>query len=254
MITKHIPNAITSMNLLCGVAGVISVLSLGDVRVAFILMLAASVFDFCDGLAARLLHAYSDIGKELDSLADMVSFGVLPAVMLFTTYRKFGTPGDESWPRLCLAAVPLLIAAFSALRLAKFNVDTRQSSSFIGLPTPACAIICASLAVTADKASPRFLEGLCGTAWFIPVISAILCLLLISEIPMFSFKIGGHGKAARRTIVQRAAFFVVAIVSAAACLLTRTTWEAAVLATFTGYVLICVICLPLPSEAPGNRP
>ena len=112
-IIRHIPNTITSMNLLCGVLGVIASLN-GRLELGFELMILAAVFDFCDGLAARLLKAYSEIGKELDSLADDVSFGVLPAVMLYQI------SGTDIW---ILKYLPLVLAAFSALRLAKFNLD-----------------------------------------------------------------------------------------------------------------------------------
>ena len=120
---KHIPNIITSMNLLCGVMGVIFTMA-DRLDTAFLCMLAAAVFDFCDGLAARLLKAYSDIGKELDSLCDVVSFGVLPALMLFKLYTPDSASaffGQPVW-RIVLSFFPLLIAVFSALRLAKFNL------------------------------------------------------------------------------------------------------------------------------------
>ena len=121
-IVKHIPNTITSMNLFCRLMGVIFTFK-GDFQTAFILMLAAAACDFCDGFAARMLNAYSDMGKELDSLADMVSFGALPALML---HRMMIYTGEDG----ILSYVPLLIGVFSALRLAKFNIDTRQSESF----------------------------------------------------------------------------------------------------------------------------
>ena len=136
-IKKHIPNTITSMNLLSGVLGVIFTLE-GRIDIAFLLMLAAAVFDFFDGFAARLLHSYSDIGKELDSLADMVSFGVLPSIMLYKTMDIAGA----GWTKY----IVLILAVFSGLRLAKFNIDERQTSSFLGLATPSSAIICGSLA------------------------------------------------------------------------------------------------------------
>ncbi len=113
---QEVPNTITSMNLLCGVLGVIASLN-GRLELAFVLMIVAAAFDFCDGLAARLLKAYSEIGKELDSLADDVSFGVLPAVMLFSV------SGTDI---VVLKYLPLLLAVFSALRLAKFNLDERH--------------------------------------------------------------------------------------------------------------------------------
>ena len=138
-------------------------------------MILAAVFDFCDGLAARLLKAYSEIGKELDSLADDVSFGVLPAVMLYQI------SGTDIW---ILKYLPLVLAAFSALRLAKFNLDERQTTSFIGLPTPANALFWASLIVGGG-------EWYASSPWMIFAILAGICLaswLLIAEIPMFALK------------------------------------------------------------------
>ena len=121
-IRKHIPDSITSMNLLCGVVGVILTLG-GRPDLGFLMMILGAVFDFFDGFAARMLKASSGIGKELDSLADMVSFGVLPSVLL---YVSGGTN------ILFLKYFPIILAAFSALRLAKFNLDERQHSSFLG--------------------------------------------------------------------------------------------------------------------------
>ena len=178
-IVKHIPNTITSMNLLCGVLGVMSALK-GNLDTAFYLMLIGALCDFCDGLSARLLKAYSDLGKELDSLADMVSFGVLPALMMNRLMADIH--GDS-----LLCYIPLLIAVFSALRLAKFNIDTRQSENFIGLATPSCALLVGSLIYSAES-FPQLDGILAANTYIIPVISVILSLLLVSEIPMFSFK------------------------------------------------------------------
>ena len=125
MIRKIIPDTITSMNLVCGIIGVVFAFR-GRCDIAFVLMLAAAVFDFLDGFAARALDAYSDMGKELDSLCDLVSFGVLPAVMLFNTAKMSCCPEWACWTALA-------IAVFSAVRLAKFNVDPRQTDGFIGL-------------------------------------------------------------------------------------------------------------------------
>ena len=143
-IKKHIPNAITSLNLIFGVIGIIALFEPELHAIAyfpFLCMLTAVLFDFCDGLAARLLGAYSPLGKELDSLADMVSFGVLPALMMYFNCSIWAAGGIAVF----FAWIPLLIAVFSAVRLAKFNLDERQHSSFIGLPTPASALICGSL-------------------------------------------------------------------------------------------------------------
>ena len=174
IIVKHIPNTITSMNLLCGVLGVIASLN-GRLELGFELMILAAVFDFCDGLAARLLKAYSEIGKELDSLADDVSFGVLPAVMLFSV------SGTDI---VVLKYLPLLLAVFSALRLAKFNLDERQSLGFIGLPTPANALFWGSLMV---GVAPHFESS---PLWAVAMVVGVLVssYLLVSEIPMFALK------------------------------------------------------------------
>ena len=169
---KHIPNTITSMNLLSGIMGVIFTLE-GHLEWALPLMILAAVFDFCDGLAARLLNAYSPIGKELDSLADLVSFGVLPALMLYKVQPE-GAP-------VVMRYLPLFVGIMSALRLAKFNVDERQTLDFIGLPTPSCAMVCGSLAYFLHR-SGGVPEG--AGPWLVAGIAVVLGLLLVSEIPM----------------------------------------------------------------------
>ncbi|MBR5736325.1 MAG: CDP-alcohol phosphatidyltransferase family protein [Bacteroidales bacterium] len=183
---KHVPNIITCLNLVCGAAAVILTLW-GYWWPAFCFVLAGAVFDFCDGAAARLLGAYSDIGKELDSLSDMVTFGLAPALMFFTWYYKINT-GYPSW----IAFIPLVIAPLSAVRLARFNLDDRQKTGFIGLPTPALAMIVGSLTayghVCMQNGVDGILPGLLCSSWFIPVAAVFLALMLISEIPMFSLK------------------------------------------------------------------
>ena len=166
---KHIPNTITSMNLLSGVMGVIFTLE-GRLEWALPLMLLAAAFDFCDGLAARLLDAHSPIGGELDSLADLVSFGVLPSLMLYKVM-----PADA--PAL-LRYIPLFVAVMSAVRLAKFNVDERQTLDFLGLPTPSCAMVCGSLATFLYVAGgiPAGPE-----VWVLDAIAIVLGLLLVSS-------------------------------------------------------------------------
>ena len=179
-IIKQIPNTITSMNLLCGALGVIAAFK-GWMDTAFYLMLAGAVCDFCDGLAARALKAYSPMGKELDSLADLITFGFLPSIML---YRCM----DFYHPREWFCYIPLIIVVFSALRLAKFNVDERQSENFIGLATPACALICGSFAYISQFDINNIVGVFTESKWLIPACSGILSLLLVSEIPMFSMK------------------------------------------------------------------
>ena len=229
-IVNHIPNTITSTNLLCGVLGVICTLK-GSLETAFILMLAAAVCDFCDGLAARLLKAYSELGKQLDSLADMVSFGVLPSLMMYSLMVQ--THG-ESW----ICYVPLLIAVFSALRLAKFNIDERQSESFIGLATPACAIICGSFAYYVSNDPTSTLASWAATRYFIPFASVTLCTLLVSEIPMFSMK---FKKGADQSLKVRRITFL--ILSAIALILTFFLGRHIVYAIFIIFTLYIVMNL-----------
>jgi CDP-diacylglycerol--serine O-phosphatidyltransferase len=150
-------------------------------EMAMLFIVIGAVFDFFDGLAARLLHAYSNIGKDLDSLADDVSFGVAPALIVFSLFKEINYPDYLSFLANWLPYAAFLIAIFSALRLAKFNNDTRQTTSFIGLPVPANALFWASL-----------IAGCKPIASYHPLLTlALVCLfswLLVSEIPMFSLK------------------------------------------------------------------
>ena len=180
-LTSFIPNTITCLNLLSGCVAVffafnldIEIGSLPAMTWAFIFIGAASVFDFCDGFSARLLHAYSPLGKELDSLSDLVSFGLAPAFLVMNVMRTCGAP-------LWVSASALLIAVMGALRLAKFNVDTRQTTSFIGLPIPANAIFwIGTLAWIDSHAYP-------GNIAMVILILAV-SLLMVSELKMFSLK------------------------------------------------------------------
>jgi CDP-diacylglycerol--serine O-phosphatidyltransferase len=228
---KQIPNTITSINLLCGVFGVIFALK-GWLDIAFYLMLAGAACDFCDGLAARLLNAYSPIGKELDSLADLITFGFLPAIMLYKCMDIYH-PGE--W----YCYLPLMIVIFSAVRLAKFNVDERQSENFIGLATPACAMICGSFAVIAHLDINNIVGAFTESAWMIPAGSAVLSLLLISEIPMFSMKFKkGAGTELKW---MRIAFIAVAVLAPAVTLILGQHFSHAVLFIFIAYILMNVI-------------
>ena len=224
-IIKHIPNTITSMNLLCGALGVIFTFQ-GALDIAFYLMLAAALCDFLDGFAARLLNAYSPVGKELDSLADLISFGLLPSLMLHRRLVEGGVTGFCSY-------IPLVICVFSAIRLAKFNVDDRQSENFLGLPTPACAMWCGSLIYAADH-GVMSMAGLLHDTMLIPIASIILALLLVSEIPMFSFKIkkGSEYNRVRVYFLGVIALFAIAVV------IMKINWSYIVLLTFTSYILL----------------
>ncbi len=229
-IVKHIPNTITSMNLLFGILGVICTFN-DRFDYAFYAMLAAAVCDFCDGLSARLLKAYSDLGKELDSLADMVSFGVLPSLM---AYRLMANLYGGS----ILVYAPLLIAIFSAIRLAKFNIDERQSDNFIGLATPACAMICGSFVYYVTNDPTSVLYGWTGWIFFIPICSVILSWLLICEIPMFSMKFKRNMIPGSPIHKQRVGFFGVMVVATILTILLGLNWSFIILLTFISYIVM----------------
>ena len=178
-----IPNFITLANLLCGCCSIVASLVWGDLTLAFVLILAAAVCDFLDGATARLLKAYSEIGVQLDSLADMVSFGVAPSVAMYAlASQSVSVLALSEGVVAVLCFVPVIMAAFSALRLAKFNIDDTQHEEFCGLPTPANAILCSSLAMLAVR------DGVTVAVEWIALVSVILAVLLVSPVRMFSFK------------------------------------------------------------------
>lgn len=172
---KHIPNALTCLNLLSGCIGIVYILEGQTVPAAYFVW-AACIFDFFDGFAARWLKVSSAIGKELDSLADMVSFGVLPSVMVYSII-KGGT--HITW----LPYVAFIIAVFSALRLAKFNIDERQTTSFIGVPTPANALF-----LTALPFLPESLAAFVLQPTVLIIICLVFSLLLVAELELFALK------------------------------------------------------------------
>ena len=180
---RHIPNTITCCNLLSGCVATMYAFE-GSYKIAFVCIIMGAVFDFFDGLTARALKVSSPIGKELDSLADVVTFGFAPAAMVFSWLRECTTAN------LCISVafiVPFfafLLAAFSALRLAKFNVDERQTSSFIGLPTPANALFWGALVLGTHDTIVANPYG-----WIlILALVGLFSYLLVAEIPMFSLK------------------------------------------------------------------
>jgi len=176
MIKKYIPNTITCLNLFAGCIAVWLGFQ-GNYAGAMFAILISGVFDFLDGFAARTLKAYSPLGKELDSLADVVSFGVAPGAIVFSLLST-----SEVNEYVCFVA--FLIPVFSALRLAIFNLDERQTSSFIGLPTPANAIFWSGLAFS-------FSGLLIANPWLLVALVVLFSLLLVANLPMFSLKIKG---------------------------------------------------------------
>lgn len=170
---KHLPNAITCLNLFSGCCGVWLAFKGNFVGATLAIMLSA-IFDFMDGMVARLVNAYSEMGKQLDSLADVISFGLVPGAMVFSMLSPDGFFQNYTF-------LAFLIPIFSALRLAKFNIDERQTTSFIGLPTPANAIFWAGIALS-------FLDWFSANYLVLIGLIIVFSYLLVSEIPMFSLK------------------------------------------------------------------
>lgn len=184
LLKKHIPNIITSVNVFFGSLAVIAALQDNLTMVLWCVVISL-VADFLDGFAARLLNVSGPMGKELDSLADMVSFGFLPSVL---AYKLLLAQNMPSYGFFTLAFFGFLIAIFSAIRLAKFNLDTRQTENFIGLATPANTMFVLGLAIL-QKYSPLF-QGIVGQQpWILFVLILGLSVLLVSELPMFSLKL-----------------------------------------------------------------
>ncbi len=179
MIKKHIPNAITCCNLISGAVATYWAFR-GVPAMALTFIVIGAVFDFCDGLSARILNVSSPIGKELDSLADDITFGLAPSAIIFDFLKE----GMHYLPWHYLSYAAFLLAAFSALRLAKFNLDERQALGFIGLPTPANALFWASVAV----AWGDLLLSSQWTYWAVFAGMLLSCWLMVSEIPMFALK------------------------------------------------------------------
>lgn len=228
-IKTYIPNTITCLNLLCGAAACVASFhqsdfvtvgstTLSGLHLAFILIAAAAVFDFCDGLSARALKAYSPMGKELDSLSDLVSFGLAPSFLVLNTMLAHG---GHTW----VAFLSLMIALCGALRLAKFNIDTRQTTSFIGLPIPANAIFWIGALGWAEC------HGYPGD-WVMAALIIVMSLLMVSELRMFSLK---FSSLAVRDNVRRY------VVLAAAVLFIFTDGLAGLAWTIVLYILISLL-------------
>lgn len=238
-IKKHIPNVITSLNLLFGTIAVIYAFEGYQVFAVYLIMIAA-LCDFLDGFAARLLKSYSPMGKELDSLADLVSFGLAPTILLYHKMDELfssGISGSSDTLFLeILVFVPVVITIASALRLAKFNIDTRQTVNFIGVPTPANALlICMFLHFTTYN---TLFDGLLNTYYFIPVASLILSYLLVSNIPMFSLKFKSlkwKGNEMRYLLI------ITALVLLVTALIINITWSVSLLIVFCLYILINIV-------------
>ena len=182
---KHIPNTITCLNLISGCIATYFAFQ-SNYGMALLFIVIGAVFDFFDGMVARLLHVSSPIGKELDSLADDITFGFAPSAIVFGFLKEIGAEANSSLILSSLPFVVFVMAAFSALRLAKFNLDERQALGFIGLPTPANALFWGSLIV----GSGDWLKTFIGPNLSLVILAGVFisCWLLVAEIPMFALK------------------------------------------------------------------
>lgn len=201
---KHVPNTITLLNLFSGCIATIFAVQ-GNYVMAAIFVALGIFFDFFDGLAARLLNVKSELGLQLDSLADMVTSGVVPGIIMFQLFRQ-ALPGTSSepvdwttgqnlleWNFPVLALFGLLVTLGSGYRLAKFNIDERQTDSFIGLPTPANALLILSLPLILIFQPQAFLVDIILNPWFLAGLTLFSCFMLNAEIPLFALKFSSWG-------------------------------------------------------------
>jgi CDP-diacylglycerol--serine O-phosphatidyltransferase len=187
---KHIPNLLTTLNLLSGCFAIVAAFENKLDWTAYFITISA-IFDFLDGSVARMLNVNSEFGKQLDSLADMISFGLTPGMIMYFLLKN-----SNPLPDIYLYGINIIpfigfsIPIFSALRLAKFNLDPRQTDKFFGLPTPANTLLIASIALINLKIFSKydFLSSLTNNSWFLIILTVLSCFLLISEIQLISFK------------------------------------------------------------------
>ncbi len=225
---KQIPNALTLLNVFCGSCALVSIQN-GRYTEGCLFLLVSLVADFFDGLAARLLNVKSEMGKELDSLADMVSFGVVPGMILYKLLKtsSLASAFDHSY----LPLLAFTVTAFSCYRLAKFNLDTRQTSDFIGLATPANTLFFIGLLLIKQNEVDG-LDAIVSNTTFLYALIPLSSFLLVSEIPMFSFKFKGFGWSGNEVR------FVFAAIAIALLVLMR---EAAISLLVVVYILINVL-------------
>jgi len=196
---KQIPNIITTLNLLFGCVAILFVVS-GDLIAASFLILIGIFFDFFDGLAARLLHAQSEVGVQLDSMADLITSGLAPSLIMVQLLSKsytgefidinslFSIPGWNTYLISYMPLLGLLIIIASAYRLAKFNIDTRQTDRFIGLPTPANTLLILSLPLIYHFQYSELVENIIFNKWFLIGLTLLSSILLNAELPLFALK------------------------------------------------------------------
>ena len=233
---SFVPNSITMMNALSGCVSIVFAFT-GNLTISGLFILIAAVFDFFDGMVARLLHVSSAIGKELDSLADDISFGVAPSAIAFALINQLLNPNNTPFSELpigtiLLCLVPFVMAAFSALRLAKFNLDERQTDKFIGVPTPANAMLWASMPFIIKYNTDGFFASYIITPEVLLPLCIVMSLLLVCELPLISLKFKTWGFAENKI---RYIFLAICVV------LIATMQIASIPAILAVYVIISII-------------
>jgi CDP-diacylglycerol--serine O-phosphatidyltransferase len=185
---KHIPNFITSLNLVSGFIAIIFAAN-GNLVTASWFILAAMIFDFLDGFSARLLKAYSDIGKELDSLADVVSFGVAPGIIIYHLLSNSIPGSDHDFRLILVMLIAAIMPVCGAIRLAIFNLDSTQATTFRGLPIPANALAVISVVLAGHYSSSPLFVSFMATPSLIIIFTVLLSLLMVTRIPLLSLKV-----------------------------------------------------------------
>ena len=235
---RHIPNFITSLNLFSGCIGIILALQYRIDYAAYFIAVSA-LFDFLDGMAARVLDVKSEIGKELDSLADVVSFGVLPGIIVYQLMAASPNTPEAGSVISIFSLLALIIPVLSAVRLAKFNLDTRQTTSFIGLPVPANALFLGSLPLIKMQAgysdSLSWLSGVTDNYYVLALLAIGMSLLLVSELPLISLKFSNL-----KITDNKPQFILVLFAVTAFALLTFTAIPLIILA----YIVLSVLFKP----------
>ena len=236
-IKSIIPITITSLNLACGTVGVVATF-FGRIEVAFLIGLAGAFCDFFDGFSARALGTDSIMRNELDSLADIITFGLLPSLMLFEIMADaYGAEAFFVW-------IPLLIPVFSGLHLAKYNIDNQPGKCFLGPPTPVSAAVGGSIACYLDACPGTLFTEILLTPWVIPSVSVILCALLVCKVPFFTIKFR-KGEGMSRDMVLRIIFAVISGAGLIVILACRWFWALAILLAAIVYIsvnLVAAIC------------
>lgn len=188
---KYIPNLLTLGNLFCGTVAVMYAVQ-GDFVIAGLLVIMGITFDFFDGFAARLLSVSGELGKQLDSLADMVTSGVVPGIIMFYLLRENQTSVEILTSPMAVESflpfVGLILTLGAGYRLAKFNIDTRQANSFIGLPTPAMSLFVISLPLIVEYSEIAYIQNFVGNTYFLIGVTLLLTFLMNAELPLFSLK------------------------------------------------------------------